>query len=790
VEKLKNLIFGLINNKTNLKKHFFISSIFILLATLLLAQNPSNIADFQFNKLDEKVILITDKDLYLSGGQIWFSSFYFQNGQLANKELSKVLYVELFSAKKDIIWQGKFSIDNAQSSGKIDIPSDIYSGAYFLRAYTQLQKNKPAESYFTKAIRIVNPSVPLPAPNQVFGEELIISPTGGTLIQNQENFIALRLKNILTGLLTASWVSDQYGNTIAHPVMYKNGLGYVYLTPVDSLQYTLKISLSDGDTIIKQLPPSKKSSLALSINHDGGLLNFTILNQLTLTGNQKNDFHLHILNEDKQVIADTSFNDNNVSLAESHFESKIYLCELTDSNNEILARQYFFGKNINPELLKVQTDKAIYKQREKVTLSIENTLQGDSAILSVSVTERRANNLDPSLLPTYLADNFLLLPFYMMENVPLDSAGARQLEIILQLNSYPFKAFFSEKTDSFNWPPETSDVNIAALLRYKKSKEPIEGRKVYVSVLGENPQLHVNKTLPDGMVYFSLTHSTNAKDIFLSAESKGDEEIELLVLHDFSPEIPDFVETPLEIDTTYKEQLEQNWKALQVENQYQVLEKLKTDEKLPAPARFGKPDYHMETKDFIELSNVEEMFKEVVPYTRLKKKAGEYYFEVMDPAKNVVYNDPLILIDDVPLFNYNSLANLPYSVIESVDVYTKQYIYGDFVFNGIVLIKTKTDNFAGLFMPYGSVFAVYQTITPEVLIQFPDYSVDSKKQTRLPEFRDMLFWAPDFKLTNKKTNLSFFTSDYTAEYDVVVRGLTKDGKPCIGISSFTVVPGK
>ena len=110
----------------------------------------------------------------------------------------------------------------------------------------------------------------------------------------------------------------------------------------------------------------------------------------------------------------------------------------------------------------------------------------------------------------------------------------------------------------------------------------------------------------------------------------------------------------------------------------------------------------------------------------------------MDPAINAVYDDPLILVDDVPIFNYTFfIASLPFSIIEYVEVFNKRYIYGDFVFNGIVLIKTKTDNFAGLFMPYGSIFAVYQTITPEVTIQFPEYSKTENKQSSLPDFSEL-----------------------------------------------------
>jgi hypothetical protein len=598
------------------------------------------------------------------------------------------------------------------------------------------------------------------------------------------------MKNGLTSLISSIWISDQFGNTIATPVLFKNGLGYVYLKPDDSIQYYLKMALNEGDTIVKEFPRQTKTGVVMStlLNEKQFVMN--IIGNDTPSEKLNSAFHLKIISVDK-IIVDTVLSENEITFDASFFKNELYLCELSGSQNKVLDRKYFIGQIQRPKQIDVQLDKEIYVHREKVELALHSDSEDyESTIVSVAVTERNANFHSTKLLPNYLFENPILIPFYLETNPLTDPNVLKQLEIILQLNSNLFRNIYGEKKDNFTWPPETSDISITALLRNKKSKEPISGQTVYVSVLGSEPQLHVNKTKNDGLVYFSLTHSTYAKDIFLSAESQDDEEIELLLLNDFSGDIPDFIDVPLQIDTSFKSFLEENWKTVQVENQYKVLEKLITTEELPAPSRFGKPDYHIETKDFIELTNVEELFKELVPYTRLKKKADEFYFEVMDPAKNAVYDDPLILLDDIPIFNYNSLASLPFSIIEFVEVFNKQYIYGDFVFNGLVLIKTKTDNFAGLVMPYGSVFAVYQTITPELTLQFPEYSTTENKQSSLPDFRTLLFWEPGFVLSRANTGFTFYTSDHSTEYDVVVRGITKDGNPCFGSTSFKVISKK
>lgn len=783
---LKSLIFGQkIKILQVLKKNIIIFCFLIFQVIVLSAQIEEKTIDFQFDKLEDKIILSTDKDLYLSGEQLWFSAFYLQKGKLSGRELSKVLYVELFNATNDIIWQGKFSIDQNQSSGKIELPAEIVSGTYFLRAYTQLQKNKVPESFFTKAIYMVNPSVPLPSPN-LTGEEITISAGNGKLIQNQENFIVIKLQQGLVPLLQTCWISDQYDNLVANPVLFNNGLAYTYLTPVDTLQYILKLAFTDGDTLVRKLPEHSHSGIDLQARIQNGILHLKIINTTNKTENHENGRRIRISDEEKMVLLDTAFFSNEINLNGFQFNKQFMLCELLDSEEKTLARKYIIVPNNRVIKLQVQTDKAVYGQREKVELTIHNDTLTPKGLFSIAVIEKGSTFQTNSVLPSYLISNPVLLPFYLESNPIIDSFIQKQLDIICQLNSSPFKEIFPGKQSLIQWPPETNDVSITALLRDKKTKAPVSGRTVFVSVLGDEPQLHVNKTKQDGRVYFSLTHSTDKKDVFLSAQSTNDEDIELLILNDFSAAYPVLTDVPLDIDTTYRNLLEENWKAQQVELQYKVLENYKLEKNLPPTSRFGKPDYHVETKDFIELTNVEELFKEVVPYTRLKKKAGEYYFEVMDPAKNVVYNDPLILVDDVPVFNYSALAQLPFPTIESVDVYNKQYVYGDFVFNGIVLINTKTDNFAGLLMPYGSVFAVFQTITPEIGLQFPEYHSTELRESSLPDFRTLLYWNPEVQLSGDTLEFSFFTSDYSGEYEIIVRGISQDGIPCGGYSIFKV----
>lgn len=106
---------------------------------------------------EESVSLFSDRDIYLSGDEIWFKAFVFVEGKL-NSQWSKVLYLELFNARQEIFAQEKYLVDQGMASGSIILPGDIQSGQYFLRAYTKYGRNFPSEKHFTKIVSIINPN--------------------------------------------------------------------------------------------------------------------------------------------------------------------------------------------------------------------------------------------------------------------------------------------------------------------------------------------------------------------------------------------------------------------------------------------------------------------------------------------------------------------------------------------------------------------------------------------------------------------------------------------------------
>jgi len=64
-------------------------------------------------------------------------------------------------------------------------------------------------------------------------------------------------------------------------------------------------------------------------------------------------------------------------------------------------------------------------------------------------------------------------------------------------------------------------------------------------------------------------------------------------------------------------------------------------------------------------------------------------------------------------------------------------------------------------------------------------------ESRLPDFRNLLYWTPDIKTgENGKQQVSFYTSDQLGKYAVVLQGLSASGNAGSKVFMIEVKKGK
>ena len=103
----------------------------------------------------ERIVLETDKDIYLAGEKILFSV---TTTDTLNRiaDFSKVAYAELLSDAKSES-QVTISISESLGNGYIEIPENLKTGYYRLVAYTRYMRNEGPGAFSRKLIAVVNP---------------------------------------------------------------------------------------------------------------------------------------------------------------------------------------------------------------------------------------------------------------------------------------------------------------------------------------------------------------------------------------------------------------------------------------------------------------------------------------------------------------------------------------------------------------------------------------------------------------------------------------------------------
>jgi hypothetical protein len=80
----------------------------------------------------------------------------------------------------------------------------------------------------------------------------------------------------------------------------------------------------------------------------------------------------------------------------------------------------------------------------------------------------------------------------------------------------------------------------------------------------------------------------------------------------------------------------------------------------------------------------------------VKKVRGQYHFPVYNQPFDAMFDDdPLLLLDGVPVFDFNKWINYDPLKIRRLDVLTRQYYLGNLSFDGVVNFTTYAGDLSG-----------------------------------------------------------------------------------------------
>lgn len=219
----------------------------------------------------EKTIILhihSNKNTYVSDEKIWFSIYAFE------KENSKInlnnnnLVVQLTNAENKIISKSLLYLNNGQANGNFALNPENKTDTYYLKAF--IPNNLERTTFFTKAIKIINSSSPLPKNAVSHTEKLDVQilPEGGYLVSNVKNSCGLKILNSYgKGIKLRNLIlEDDKGIVIENNIATNDlGMGKLSFLPKEERSYFLR---SKSMNFKKELPKVYQKGIALKLEQN------------------------------------------------------------------------------------------------------------------------------------------------------------------------------------------------------------------------------------------------------------------------------------------------------------------------------------------------------------------------------------------------------------------------------------------------------------------------------------------------------------------------------------------
>ena len=202
-------------------------------------------------------------------------------------------------------------------------------------------------------------------------------------------------------------------------------------------------------------------------------------------------------------------------------------------------------------------------------------------------------------------------------------------------------------------------------------------------------------------------------------------------------------------------------------------------------AFYGKPSEQFFLDDYTRFPTVEDVLREYVPAVLVRKRRDGFHFMVVDRPRHLnLKENPLTLLDGLPIFHLNQLMAFDPLKIKRLDVMASRYFLGSQLYEGVVSFATCQGDLSGFPLNPKALIEEYEGLQVPREFYAPRYETAAQQQSRLPDLRHLLYWNPDLRLPpNSPQTLTFYTGDQPGRYLVVLQALSASGQP--GSTSFT-----
>jgi len=309
----------------------------------------------------------------------------------------------------------------------------------------------------------------------------------------------------------------------------------------------------------------------------------------------------------------------------------------------------------------------------------------------------------------------------------------------------------------------------------------------YLSIPGSHLQLYVSRSDSLGIIRFYTNDFYGPGEIVLQTDNRTDTTSKIEVIDPFSNKFSSSNFAPFNPGTNITNLLSDYSVSVQVQNNF-VGEKLKQFylPLIDSIAFFGSPDVQYLLDNYTRFSTMEEVLREYVYEVLVRRQKENFRLIVADVDNKIFLDDPLILLNGIPEFDANAIIKYDPLKVRKIEIIKRKYFYGPALFNGIISFTTYELDPAVL-NDLNPLTLGYEGMQYQREFYSPVYETKEQISSRLPDFRNVLYWSPNIQMNDQgKTEINFFTSDMKGRYVVLLQGISMDGRSGKSAALFEV----
>ena len=765
-------------------------------------QDPAGVQkaldQYRQQHLQEKLYVHTDKNFYLAGEICWFKLYDIEAGSHRPLDMSKVAYLEWLDAANKPVIQAKTGLSAGHGDGSVYLPLNLHSGQYKLRAYTNWMKNYGPDCFFEKTITVINArrTADVPLVDSSDNYRIAFFPEGGNLVENLTSKIAFRVTDRYgRGIGCTGVVTQDEQDTLARCQPYKFGIGTFVLKPLPGHHYRAIFRLADGTAIQSLLPAAYKEGIVMGVSAgDSG--HYRVEVQSSQEGGS---VYLAAINRSslKQVQTTTiqggkaSFLLDRQSLGEG-----IAQLTLFDAARQPVCERLVFDYPAHTLHIHLQADKDSYGMRKKINLQIGaaegNLLPGDCSVSVFRVDSLQPGSPDqinPWLWLTSDLKGAIESPGYYFEH-PEDQQAMDNLMISHGWRRYRWNDVLHPAPLSFSFPPEYRGAIITGkIVDSRTGATATTPMQAFLSVPGSRTQFTSALSDDEGRVRFELKDFYGGQVVIVQTDPLRDSNYRVELSNPYEEAYSDNMLSPVVVPMSDSTLLTEKGLSMQVLNRY-IGEKLKRSHlpDIDTTSFYDQPDYSYLLDNYVRFTTMEEVMREYVVMMLVQRREGHYHLPLFNFTYSQFFDDdPLILLDGVPIFNIDSLIALDPLKVRKLQTVNRRVFMGGVNFPGIMNWTTYKGDLGGYILDPHATVVDYEGLQLRREFYSPSYGTPEEAESHLPDFRTVLYWTPVVPVGARgKGELSFYSSDIPGKYIVVAEGINHDGTAGGGVTSFEV----